>query len=207
MIRRVWLTSLSITSSIIIIMLGGGEQVRVVLIMMMSLILMRYSGHFFGQAEVFRARHVYRNRGMDGQQRGEQGGGPNLIVLLQILPFLLIILLAYLPFSEPEYSFTKNVPYQFPVSTEKYGVEYFVKSSAFDKNFPPGSPARNSIEDSVIKDYRDMIWRYCNIEIRRRQWNRNMPTPNCDKLRDLGFSMKEGSLSLNLMPLQSYGDL
>lgn len=143
---------------------------------------------FFGQADVFRARHVYRNRGTDGQQRGEQGGGPNLIVLLQILPFLLIILLAYLPFSEPEYSLLKNVAYQIPMSTEKYGVEYFVKSSAFDKNFPPGSPARDSIEDSVIKDYRNMLWRYCNIEIRRRQWSRNMPTPNCDKLRDLGLA-------------------
>ncbi|KAJ6719841.1 CHAPERONE PROTEIN DNAJ 49 [Salix purpurea] len=50
---------------------------------------------FFGQAEEgCSARHVCRCRGMDGQQRGE----PDLIVLLQILPFLLLILLAYLPF-------------------------------------------------------------------------------------------------------------
>ncbi|CAK7333217.1 unnamed protein product [Dovyalis caffra] len=109
---------------------------------------------FFGQADVFRTRHVYRNRGM----------------------------------GEPEYSLLKNLAYQIPKSTEKYGVEYFVKSSAFDENFPPGSPARDNIEDSVIKDYRNMLWRYCNIEIRRRQWSRNMPTPNCDKLRNLGLA-------------------
>ncbi|KAJ6722098.1 hypothetical protein OIU85_025108 [Salix viminalis] len=54
---------------------------------------------FFGQAEeACSARHVCRCRGMDGQQRGEQGGEPDLIVLLQILPFLLLILLACLPF-------------------------------------------------------------------------------------------------------------
>ncbi|KAF5941589.1 hypothetical protein HYC85_019231 [Camellia sinensis] len=70
---------------------------------------------FFGQTEMFRASHVYRTRETANQPREEFGGaGPNVMLLLQILPFLIIFLLAYLPFSEPEYSLQKNYSYQFP---------------------------------------------------------------------------------------------
>ncbi|KAJ9181906.1 hypothetical protein P3X46_005950 [Hevea brasiliensis] len=144
---------------------------------------------FFGQTDMFRAHHVYRSRGTGGRHREEfNGGGPNLLLLLQILPFLLIFVLAYLPFSEPDYSLHKNYSYQIPKTTEKLGVEFFVKSVAFDDNFPIGSPARANIEDNVIKDYRNLLWRYCHIELQRRHWSKNMPTPNCDKLRNLGLA-------------------
>lgn len=137
---------------------------------------------FFGQTEMFRTAHVYRTRGTGNQQREEVGGtGPNFMVLLQILPFLLIFLLAYLPFSEPEYSLQKNYSYQFPQVT--HGVEFYVKLPEFDQNYPPGSPARANIENSVIRDYKNLLGRYCHIELQRRQWNRNMPTPHCDKLQ------------------------
>ncbi|KAF2289165.1 hypothetical protein GH714_029199 [Hevea brasiliensis] len=42
----------------------------------------------------------------------------------------------------------KNYSYQIPKTTEKLGVEFFVKSVAFDDNFPIGSPARANIEDN-----------------------------------------------------------
>ncbi|XP_030507752.2 chaperone protein dnaJ 49 [Cannabis sativa] len=145
---------------------------------------------FFGQSEMFRASHVYRARGMGGQQPREEfhGGGLNFMLLLQILPFLLIILLAYLPFSEPEYSLHKNYSYQVPKTTEKYGVEFYVKSTAFDNNYPIGSSARSDIEDSVIKDYKSILLRYCQVELQRRHWNKNHPTPHCNKLHNLGLA-------------------
>ncbi|PSS18222.1 Chaperone protein like [Actinidia chinensis var. chinensis] len=144
---------------------------------------------FFGQTDNFRTSHVYRTRGTTNQQREDSGGtGPNLMVLLQILPFLIIFLLAYLPFSEPDYSLQKNYSYQFPKTTEKHGVEFYVKSPDFDQNFPLGSPARGNIEDSVIRDYKNLLGRYCHIELQRRQWSRNMPTPHCDKLRSFGVA-------------------
>ncbi|KAK9289071.1 hypothetical protein L1049_017542 [Liquidambar formosana] len=144
---------------------------------------------FFGQADMFRTSQVYRTRGMGGQQRGDfHGGGPSLMVLLQILPFLLIFLLAYLPFSEPDYSLQKNYTYQIPKKTEKHGVEFYVKSSEFDQNFPLGSPARAKIEDHVVKDYKSMLGRYCHMELQRRQWSRNLPTPHCDKLNNFGVA-------------------
>lgn len=143
---------------------------------------------FFGQGQMFRASHTYRTRGTGGQQREEfHGGGPNLMLLLQILPFLIILLLAYLPFSEPDYSLNKNYSYQIPKTTENHGVEFYVKSFAFDDRYPLGSPARADIENSVINDYKTTLLRYCQMERQRRQWSRNLPTPHCNKLHDLGL--------------------
>lgn len=140
---------------------------------------------FFGQRDMFRNAHVYRTRTHNAgahQREDLGGGGPNFMLLLQLLPFLIIILLAYLPFSEPEYSLQRNYSYQFKKMTEKHGVEYFVKSPEFDKNYPIGSPGRHDIENNVIKDHKHMLGRYCHMELQRRHWNRHFPTPNCDRL-------------------------
>ncbi|KAF5736994.1 Heat shock protein DnaJ [Tripterygium wilfordii] len=144
---------------------------------------------FFGQTDMFRARRTDRTRDMGRQQRQElHGEGPNLIFLLQLLPILLIFLLAYLPFSEPDYSLHRNYSYDIPKTTEKYGVNYFVKSSAFDEKFPLGSPERVTVEDNVINNYQDLLWRYCHVEQQKRRWNKNMPTPHCNKLYNLGWA-------------------
>ncbi|XP_057430073.1 chaperone protein dnaJ 49 [Lotus japonicus] len=150
---------------------------------------------FFGQSTVFgRRTHLYRTNGTGGNhQRHEfQGGGGgggggaglNIMLLVQLLPFLIIFLLAYLPFSEPDFSLHKNYSYQIPKTTEQHGVQFFVKSQAFDANYPLGSSARAAIEDNVIKDYKNMLRRYCQVENQRRMWNRNLPAPHCDKLKN-----------------------
>lgn len=139
---------------------------------------------FFGQHDAYHTSNVYRTRRTTPQPRQDQGDtGPNLMILLQLLPFLLIIVLAYLPFSEPNYSLQRSYSHQFSKSTEKYGVEFFVNSAEFDDNFPVGSVERANIESNVIKDYKNMLGRYCHIELQRRQWSRNLPTPHCDKLQ------------------------
>ncbi|KVH91988.1 chaperone protein dnaJ 49 [Cynara cardunculus var. scolymus] len=142
---------------------------------------------FFGQSDMFHTARAYRTRQAGGQPREDAGGtGPNLMLLLQLLPFLLIILLACLPFSEPEYALQRNYTYQFPKMTKEYGVEFYVRSSDFDQKYPLGTPARANIENSVIRDYKNMLWRYCHVEVQRRSWSRNLPTPHCDKLESLG---------------------
>ncbi|KAM0962716.1 hypothetical protein FF1_021957 [Malus domestica] len=144
---------------------------------------------FFGQSDMFRSSHVYRTSRTAGHQREEsQGGGPNIMLLLQIIPFLVILLLAYLPFSEPVYSLQKNYNYQIPKTTEKYGVEFFVKSQAFDESYPIGSAGRVNVESSVIKDYKNVLAHYCRVELQRRHWSKNLPTPHCDKLNKLGVA-------------------
>ncbi|CAM8924329.1 hypothetical protein QQ045_022932 [Rhodiola kirilowii] len=141
---------------------------------------------FFRQRDMFRSSNVYR-AGRDTQPRqNHQDTRPNVMILLQIIPFILIFLLAYLPFSEPEYSLQKTHNHQFPITTEKYGIEYFVKSPDFADNYPIGTSSRENIEEHVIKDYKHMLGRYCHIELQRRQWSRNLPTPHCDKLRNMG---------------------
>ncbi|KAH7856452.1 hypothetical protein Vadar_001559 [Vaccinium darrowii] len=92
---------------------------------------------FFGQTDMFREARVYRTRRTTYQHQEDfGGGGPNLTILLQLLPFLLIFLLACLPFPEPNYSLQKNHSYQLHKTTEKHGVEFYVKSLEFDDNFP-----------------------------------------------------------------------
>nr|XP_043630618.1 chaperone protein dnaJ 49 [Erigeron canadensis] len=148
---------------------------------------------FFGQTQtdMFRTAHVYRTRRAAGAQAREDTGGgtgPNFMLLLQLSPFLLIMLLACLPFSEPEYSLQRNYTYQFSQTTKEYGVDFFVRSSEFDQKYPVGTPARSNIENNVIKDYKNMLWRYCHVELQRRSWSRNLPTPHCDKLESLGIA-------------------
>ncbi|CAJ1963389.1 unnamed protein product [Sphenostylis stenocarpa] len=143
---------------------------------------------FFGHSDVFGRNHVFRTRGMGNHHRPEVNAGSggrhhNVMLLIQLLPFLIIVLLAYLPFSEPEYSLHKHYSYQIQKTTELHGVKFFVKSPAFDANYPVGSDARVAVEESVIKDYRSMLRRYCQMEMQRRSWNRNLPTPHCDKLQ------------------------
>lgn len=144
---------------------------------------------FFGQTDMFREARVYRTRRTTNQHQEDfSGGGPNLTILFQLVPFLLIVLLAYLPFSEPDYSLQKNHSYQFHRTTEKHGVEFYVKSPEFDQNFPVGSPARGDVENYVIKDYKNLLGRYCHVELQRRQWSRNLPTPHCKKLQEFGIA-------------------
>lgn len=144
---------------------------------------------FFGQSDMFRTSQVYRTRGTGGHQREEiNHGGPNIMLLIQILPFLVILLLAYLPFTEPDYALHKNYNYQIPKTTERHGVEFFVKSPRFDESYPLGSSARAKIEDSVIKDYKNVLVHYCRVELQRRHWSKNLPTPHCDKLNALGVA-------------------
>ncbi|KAJ9537061.1 hypothetical protein OSB04_029794 [Centaurea solstitialis] len=142
---------------------------------------------FFAQSDMFQTARAYRTRQAPrGEDTGGGGTGPNLMTLLPLLPFLLIILLACLPFSEPEYALQRNYTYQFPKTTNEYGVEFYVRSSDFDHKYPPGTPARANIENVVIRDYKNMLWRYCHVEVQRRSWSRNLPTPHCDKLESLG---------------------
>lgn len=142
---------------------------------------------FFGQANVFRTSHVYRTRNTGSQQRTD-GGGPNVLALLQLVPFLLIMLLAYLPFSEPEYSLQRNYSYPIPRVTEQHEVQFFVKSPDFDRNYPIGTTARENFEENIVQEYKNLLGRYCHVELQRRQWSRNLPTPHCDKLQSFGVA-------------------
>ncbi|KAF8719992.1 hypothetical protein HU200_024762 [Digitaria exilis] len=155
-----------------------------------------FRSFFYGTHDnLFRAQHgTYRERevGRQQQQRKEhtvQGGyGINLTVLMHLAVVLFIVLLAFIPVRRPEYSLQKS--YYFPISrvTQKHGVEYFVSKQDFDQQFPQGSQSRENLEQYVFRDYKSLLGRYCHVERQRRQWAKDYPTPNCDKLRSLSVA-------------------
>ncbi|XP_010442370.1 PREDICTED: chaperone protein dnaJ 49-like [Camelina sativa] len=148
---------------------------------------------FFGQQQqrnMFRASHAYRTRQARNQPRQEEPSlaGPSCLTIIQILPFFLLLLLAYLPFSEPEYSLHKSTSYQIPKTTQNMEISFFVRSSsAFDEKFPLGSSARANLEGNVIKECKHFLFQSCRMELQKRRWNKKIPTPHCIELQDRGF--------------------
>ncbi|KAH9672258.1 hypothetical protein KPL70_017662 [Citrus sinensis] len=78
--------------------------------------------------------------------------GFNLCALIQLLPVILIILLQFLPSSDPIYALLRSYPYEYKFTTER-GVNFYVKSSKFEQDYPLGSVQRVRLEKQVKKDY------------------------------------------------------
>ncbi|KAL5983738.1 hypothetical protein ACLOJK_017829 [Asimina triloba] len=154
-----------------------------------------FRSFFFGsQSRVYRNPNVHRAaREMRRQRReNEDVGGFNSMLLIQILPVLIIMLVACLPFSDVDlslqkkYSLQKNYLYPIPKVTDKHGVEFYVKSDDFDHQFPVGTTSRLNLEHRVLRDYKIKLRHNCHVETQKRQGSRTYPRPHCDKLRDLG---------------------
>lgn len=147
------------------------------------------SGSFYygTKNNVFQARQVHRAKTVP-QRRGEQVFYKDvlfLIILLQILFIFLSLLLFLFSSSEPQYSIRKTCTYRVPMVMEKHGVEYFVKSLDFDHRFPQGSDARHKIEENVLKSYKSLLRRNCNIELQRHQMLRFSSLQHCARLQSL----------------------
>ncbi|KAG0488111.1 hypothetical protein HPP92_006922 [Vanilla planifolia] len=147
-----------------------------------------FTSFFYGsQNNVFNVPRAYMPRRNAPQEREcDHGGrGLNLITMLNLVLIIVFVILLSYPFSEPHYSLQKTHTYQVPKATENHAIEYFVKSSEFDHQFPQGSTARNTVENSILRDYKSVLNRYCHMELQRRHWVRDYPTPHCDRLRSL----------------------
>ncbi|EXB53736.1 Chaperone protein dnaJ 49 [Morus notabilis] len=110
------------------------------------------------------------------------GSGVNLRALIQILPVLLILLLNFLPSSDPIYALSRSYPYEYKFTTEK-GVNFYVKSTKFEEDYLVGSRERANIEHQVEREYFNILSQNCQLEIQRRQWGFIRETPHCDMLR------------------------
>ncbi|GAU44441.1 hypothetical protein TSUD_400120 [Trifolium subterraneum] len=109
-------------------------------------------------------------------------GGFNFRALIQLLPVLLILLLNFLPSSDPVYTLQQNYPYEHRLTTPK-GVNYYVKSTKFEEDYPSDSRERVTIEERVEREYFGILRQNCQFEIQRRQWGYIRETPHCDMLR------------------------
>lgn len=118
-----------------------------------------------------------------GTRVGNNGSdGFNIRALIQLLPVLLILLLNFLPSSEPMYAFSRSYPYEHRFVTQK-GVNYYVKSPRFDQEYPPSSQERLAFEAKVEREYFSLLSQNCRHELQRLQWGFIRETPHCDMLK------------------------
>ncbi|KAJ6829755.1 chaperone protein dnaJ 49-like [Iris pallida] len=115
----------------------------------------------------------------NGAQHGSDGF--SIRNLLQLLPVLLVLLLNFLPSSEPVYVLSRSHGYEHKLETAK-GVAYFVKSAGFEQEYPYGSNGRVALEKRVEKDYVGVLAQGCRSELQRRQWGLTNKMPHCDML-------------------------
>lgn len=87
--------------------------------------------------------------GMGPRQGEHASGGFNLRALIQLLP---VLLLNFLPSSEPIYSLSRSYPYGHRFTTTK-SVNSYVTSKEFDEDYPLNSPEHISIEERVEREY------------------------------------------------------
>lgn len=121
--------------------------------------------------------------GMGARMGGDNGSsGFNARTLIQLLPVILILLLNFMPSNEPVYSLSKTYQHEYRFTTAK-GVNYFVKSTKFEQDYPSGSPERVRLEARIEHDYFSILSQNCRMELQRRQWGFIQETPNCDVLR------------------------
>lgn len=109
-------------------------------------------------------------------------GGFNVRALIQILPVLLILLLNFLPSSDPVYVLYRSYPYEYKLATQN-DVPFYVKSTKFEQDYPPDSPGRVSLEERIEREYFSILRQNCRHEMQRRQWGLANATPYCDMLK------------------------
>jgi DnaJ homolog subfamily B member 12 len=112
----------------------------------------------------------------------QNSGGSTVRMLVQLLPVLLLLLLNFLPSSEPVYSLNRNYPYEHKFQTPR-GVTYYVKLPNFEEHYPHQSTERATLERHVERDYYSIVTQNCRVEMQRRQWGLSYQTPHCDMLK------------------------
>ncbi|KAE8658259.1 Heat shock protein DnaJ isoform 2 [Hibiscus syriacus] len=94
-----------------------------------------------------------------GTRRGNHGSnGSNVVMLIQL-----------------------SYPYKHKFSAEK-GLNFYVRSSAFEQDYPVNSPERLKMEENVESDYYSVLAQTCRVELQRQQWGFMGETPHCDLL-------------------------
>uniref|UniRef100_A0A0D9V1Z3 J domain-containing protein n=1 Tax=Leersia perrieri TaxID=77586 RepID=A0A0D9V1Z3_9ORYZ len=132
----------------------------------------------FGQFGTFH----FRTGGMHHGHGGQNSGGSTARMLVQLLPVLLLLLLNFLPSSEPVYSLSRQYPYEHKFQTTR-GVSYYVKLPNFEEQYPHQSTERATLERHVERDYFSILSQNCRAEVQRRHWGLSYETPHCDMLR------------------------
>ncbi|KAF2282378.1 hypothetical protein GH714_043840 [Hevea brasiliensis] len=79
---------------------------------------------------------------------------------------------------KPIYSLSRSYPYEYRFTTQK-GVNFYVKNTKFEHDYPPGSQERATLEGKVERDYMSTLAQNCRFELQRQQWGFIRETPHC----------------------------
>ena len=109
-------------------------------------------------------------------------GGFNVRTLIQLLPVLLLLLLNFIPSSEPPYALSKVYPYEQRLETQR-GVPFYVKAEKFQQEYPEQSFKRKELEERIERDYIQIVSHHCRNELQQQRWGFTNATPHCDMLR------------------------
>lgn len=116
-----------------------------------------------------------------GNNNGSAGGS-NIRALLQLLPVILIVLVNFLPSSQPIYTLSREYPYEHRVTTQN-GVNFYVKSADFEQQYPYGSNERGALELRIEREYLSILTQNCQVESQRLRWGYIKEAPHCDALK------------------------
>ncbi|XP_044472261.1 chaperone protein dnaJ 49-like [Mangifera indica] len=145
-----------------------------------------FRNFFFGGMQPARTQFQHFNfgPGMAARTTDHGSAGFHLRALIQLLPVILIILLQFLPSSEPIYSLSRSYSYEYKLTTGR-GVNYYVKSAKFEQDYPVNSAERMKFEKQVEEDYSLILMQNCGLEIQRQRLGFIKETPHCDMWRKL----------------------
>ncbi|KAM3325443.1 chaperone protein dnaJ 49 [Capsicum chacoense] len=140
-----------------------------------------FRNFFFGGGMMNRGTTTHFSFG-PGMGVGNHGSNGLFRTLIQLLPVILILLVNFLPSSEPVYVFSRSYPYDLRLTTQR-GVNYYVKSGKFEQEYPLNTPNRLALEEKVENDYFSILSHNCRLELQQLHWGYQRQTPNCDTLK------------------------
>lgn len=110
----------------------------------------------------------------------------SLFLCALVAAFIILIIQSLYPLN---YSVRTDDSYPVPMTTKKFGIEFYVKSvESFDSKYPVGTTQRSKVEDDIVSEYIYYASICCRDEL---HWHhdvrRDFPTPMCDKIQKMGY--------------------
>ncbi|KMZ68632.1 Chaperone protein dnaJ 49 [Zostera marina] len=143
-----------------------------------------FRNFFFGSMAPANFRHFRTAGTAEPRVHREMhpSSGTNLRMLLQVLPVLVLILLNFIPSTEPPYGLSWSHTHNYRLDTQR-GVPFYVNQGKFERDYPPNSVDRIRLEEKIEREYVSIVSQTCRVELQRRRWGYENKTPHCDMLQ------------------------
>eukprot|EP01022_Parablepharisma_sp_SALTPOND_P028485 TRINITY_DN71041_c0_g1_i1.p2 TRINITY_DN71041_c0_g1~~TRINITY_DN71041_c0_g1_i1.p2 ORF type:complete len:496 (+),score=42.44 TRINITY_DN71041_c0_g1_i1:2831-4318(+) len=128
-----------------------------------------HNGNVYHYTENVNRRPRYYNNEAFDRNGAANNGGRGITALLQLMPILLVLLLALLIqfkgldgwSNNKEYSFAPSAAHKHYRVTQRTGIRYYVNGD-FDRKYMRNMESLRKIEERVENDYLDSLWKQCS---------------------------------------------